>query len=376
MNNLFKLLLSTLMLCIATAVTFADDARNLSDASLASPQGMGPYAVGRTTLGFVDITRDNRLMVIDVWYPADAADAQIAEPSSYDLVFAGLESQVALDGPAVAGGEPFPLLVFSHGSLGIRFQSFFLTETLASHGFVVAAVDHAGNTAQDLVFDTLEPFEQNVVNRPQDVSFTITAMLGQSANSGGLFSGRIDAQRIGALGHSFGGYTVMATSSGIDGVAADVRVKAIAPFAPASTILSDAELQSITVPTLILGGTADITTPVEPQSSRPFELISAAERSRVDIIDAGHQSFTNVCILSETLLDAGIDMDFVAFLLGNAAEGCAPDLIPIAQAHAISTHYMVAFMKRYVTGDARYARFLTPAFAQGKQIPVEIFVPE
>ena len=116
------------------------------------------------------------------------------------------------------------------------------------------------------------------------------------------FGGRIDAERIGALGHSFGGYTALATVSGIDGVAADTRIDALAPFAPASSILTDAQLASVTVPTLILGGTADITTPVNDESSRPFELISSPERVRADLIDAGHQSFTNICVFTDTLL--------------------------------------------------------------------------
>jgi dienelactone hydrolase len=341
----------------------------------ASPQGLGPYRVGRSTFAYVDTTRENRLMVMDAWYPVTQDDAAGVEPSSYDLVFAGLESPVALANPVIADDEPFPLLVFSHGSLGIRFQSFFLTEALASHGFIVVAVDHAGNTAQDLVFDTLEPFELNAVNRPQDVSFTITTMLGRNAAANDPFFGRIDAQRIGVLGHSFGGYTALATASGIDGVAADTRVIALAPFAPASSILTDAQLQSITVPTLILGGTADITTPVDNQSSRPFELLSSPERTRIDLIDAGHQSFTNICILSETLLDAGIDMDLVAFLLGNAAEGCAPDLMPIETAHDLSIVYIVSFMKTFVTGDPRYAKYLTPAFTASKQLPATVYVP-
>lgn len=341
----------------------------------ASPQRSGPYRVGRQSFAYVDFERDNRLLVMDAWYPVDTADADGVGLSSYDLVFTTLASEAALDSPPVSAGGPFPLLVFSHGSLGIRFQSFFLAETLASHGFIVVAPDHQGNTAQDLVFDTLQPFELNVVNRPLDISFTIDRMLERNQDAGDEFGGRIDAEKIGVLGHSFGGYTALAAVAGIDGVAADTRIDAIAPFAPASGILTDAQLQSVSVPTLILGGTADITTPVDDQSTRPFALISSPERTRVDLIDAGHQSFTNICIFSAALLDQGIDMDFVEFLLGNAAEGCAPELMPIEVAHTLTNLYIVSFMKTFVAGDARYGVFLSPIFTAGKLIPAQVFVP-
>ncbi|NNF16614.1 MAG: alpha/beta fold hydrolase [Gammaproteobacteria bacterium] len=343
---------------------------------LFSPASPGPYRVGRTTLSYIDGDRDDRPVVMDVWYPVDAADAAGVAPSTYDLVFAALESPVALATPAVSQNGPFPLLLFSHGNLGIRFQSFFLTEALASHGYIVVAPDHAGNTAFDLAFNTLEPFEVSAVNRPQDISFTIDRMLERNNLAGDEFLGRIDPARIAVLGHSFGGYTTLAMASGIDGVTADVRVKALIPIAPASGILSDVQLISITKPTLILGGSADITTPVDPQSSRPFELLSSPERQRVDLNEAGHQSFSNICIFTDTLVDVGIDPALVAFLLGNAAEGCAPELMPIDVAHRLTQLYVVAFLKTYLDGDARYAPFLTPLFGSGKGLPVTIFVPE
>ena len=377
-------ILATLLLLVAAIPVMAQHqpaadtsftVGTLSTLPPASPQGLGPYRVGRQTFAYVDFERDNRLLVMDAWYPVDAADVGDAPLSFYDLVFAVLDSEVALASPPVSADGPFPLLVFSHGSLGIRFQSFFLAETLASHGFIVVAPDHQGNTAQDLVFDTLEPFEENVVNRPIDISFTIDRMLERSRDPDDAFGGRIDAERIGALGHSFGGYTALATVSGIDGVAADTRIDALAPFAPASSILTDAQLASVTVPTLILGGTADITTPVNDESSRPVELISSPERVRTDLIDAGHQSFTNICVFTDTLLDAGIDMDFVEFLLGNAAEGCAPELMPIELAHELTNIYILSFMKTYVAGDSRFSTYLTPGFAKTKQLPVTVFVP-
>lgn len=49
----------------------------------------------------------------------------------------------------MAAPGPFPLVVYSHGNGGLRYVSAFLTEHLASHGFIVVAPDHVGNTAID-----------------------------------------------------------------------------------------------------------------------------------------------------------------------------------------------------------------------------------
>ena len=346
----------------------------ISSGPTASPTAIGPYAVGRATVGFVDFTRDNRLLVMDIWYPVQPFEAVGAPPSSYDLVFTGIDSPLAKDGVTAANG-PFPLLVFSHGSRGIRFQSFFLTEALASQGYVVVAPDHAGNTAQDLVFDTLDPFEVSAVDRPIDISFTIDKMFELNAQPNSVIGGRVDETRIGVMGHSFGGYTTLAIASGIDEWPRDTRVSVLGAIAPASSINSDAALQSIGLPTLIIGGTADDTTPVEPQSSRPFDLIPTLDRRRVDLLAAGHQSFTNICVFTDALIDAGIDPDFAQFLLGNADQGCAPNLLPIEEAHRLSRLYLSAWFKNYLDGDSRYAKFLNSNFAIGKGLDAEVFEP-
>ncbi len=163
-----------------------------------APDELGPWAVGRTTLTLTDPAREDRSLALDVWYPVDPEDALDAEPSSYDLVFAALESPNALQAPPGLSAGPRPLVVFSHGSFGIRFQSFFLTEALASHGFVVAGPDHTGNTAADLIFGTDVPFEQSALDRPQDLSFVIDQMLAKNSDPEDAFFGRIDPARIGA----------------------------------------------------------------------------------------------------------------------------------------------------------------------------------
>jgi len=66
----------------------------------------------------------------------------------------------------------------------------------------------------------------------------------------------------------------------------------------------------------------------------------------------------------DALLDAGIPPAILAFLLGNLAEGCSPDLIDAERAHLLTNLYATAYLKRNLEGDPRYSRYLTPATAR------------
>jgi predicted dienelactone hydrolase len=124
----------------------------------------------------------------------------------------------------------------------------------------------------------------------------------------------------------------------------------------------------------VLGGTSDITTPVDPQSVRPFAFASSRPRYRVDLEKAGHGSFTNICDIADALLGAGLPPELIDFLLGSVEEGCAPDLIPIDEAHRVSNLYAVAFFSRNLAGDPRYQRWLTPGRVRKEGLPVQLFV--
>jgi predicted dienelactone hydrolase len=163
-------------------------------------------------------------------------------------------------------------------------------------------------------------------------------------------------------------------ATGFQDIPPDPRVAAIMPISPASSGFSDEELAESTVPMLVLGGTADVTTPVDPQSVRPFAFASSRPRYRVDLEKAGHSSFTNICDIAGALLDAGIPPVILEAVLGNYAEGCAPELIPIEEAHRVTNLYSLAFFARDLVGDPRYKRWLTPGRVRKEDLPVRFFV--
>jgi predicted dienelactone hydrolase len=342
-----------------------------SGSAAAPPDGPGRYAVGLSTVQMTDPARADRTLTVDIWYPADRGSE--APTASIDLIFTRLALPGVLASPEAARGS-FPLVVFSHGNGGVRFQSWFLMEALASHGFVVASPDHAGNTALDAIAGTSDPIGVAAANRPRDVSFVIDQMLGRDGDPEDPLHGRIDERDIAVAGHSFGGFTALATVAGFVDYQPDPRIDAIVPIAPATFGFSDSQLASIDVPTLLMGGTSDTVVPIEPGIVRAWDLISGRPGYRVDLEAAGHNSFTNVCDIRDAYVAAGVGQPILGFVEEQAEDGCAPELLPIDEAQRVTTQYVVSFLTRELQGNSRYSRYLTTGYADRHDLPVDLLV--
>ena len=332
-----------------------------------SPSDTGAYAVGRTTFDVVDPARDGRTFKVDVWYPSQAKDVVGKPKSVIDLLLAQTPSPLAYDNPRVAPGR-FPLVVFSHGSGGIRYQSWFLMEHLASHGFIVAAPDHTGNTAVDTIFGGATPFAVSARNRPLDVSLVITRMLERSQTEADAFDHHVLRRKIAVMGHSFGGFTAVAAAAGWADVPPDPRVRAIIPIAAATNAFTDAQLASVKVPSLWLHGTSDITVPIAA-TARAWALQTASPRYRVDIRQAGHSSFTNACDILDVFRNANAPAGILDFLTQQAAQACGPNLIPITDAQAITKATTLAFLEVQLLHDDSFKRYLRNGYL--KRFPVD-----
>ena len=193
-----------------------------------------------------------------------------------------------------------PLIVFSHGSGGIAIQSIHLMEQLASHGFVVVAPNHTGNTNADVTGGTAVSITQALLDRVPDTSFVIDHMLALAATPGDPFFGSIDAQHIGVAGHSLGGFTALAVKSGYQGIPPDARVGAIMPIAPGASWISDAELANITVPTLFMTGTLDGLLAEEAHAAGLIPPGTTVYRA--DVVGATHTHFANICDIADALI--------------------------------------------------------------------------
>ena len=332
----------------ASTTTATQDAVELLDTTPLDTTSLGPYTVGRRTVTITDPDRDDRMLTTDIWYPTDATDG---DPSVYSFA-PGIEydSEVALDAPPVSGEGPFPLVVYSHGSGGLRYVSSFLTETLASHGVVVVAPDHAGNTTLDSIAGTEADRETNLRDRPLDISLVIDAMHLGSADL--EVTKAIDGGPIGVIGHSFGAYTTLAMAGGVSAldIAADDRVSAIVPLAPAAGVLDDEDLAAIDVPTMVISGTLDTSTPIDPNTERVAELVSGPV-VRVDLEGATHQSFSDVCDYTVLLRELEVDVSLIAFVDEFAGTTCDPNVLEVEEAHGLINRYAIAFLLAELTSS-------------------------
>jgi len=202
------------------------------------PFARGPFPVGVRTLFPSDAKRGNRSLPIEVWYPAQSSqrgrDLDAASKDHFDVI-PGFPP-VSQDAVRDVAPEPskYPLVAFSHGFGGHRRQTTFLCTHLASHGYVVASVDHTGNTVVDVmqlvmaaqsgtpIADPLATVNEFAALRPADVGFMVDQIA--SATEIGAVA---QTNRIGMTGHSFGGWTTLAFTQ------RDERVHAALPLAPA-----------------------------------------------------------------------------------------------------------------------------------------------
>jgi dienelactone hydrolase len=224
----------------------------------ALPRPTGDHPVGTTgPVSWVDTSRSlngdttatgpRRELVVQIWYPAATGSrwgdqARYARRKELSLVhsyLAAIRTNSVLNAPIADRGAPYPVLLFGHRWAGSRTQNTFLAEDLASHGYVVVAVDHPLNAARVQLADgsvgrsdradalgnleaTTAPAILSIWGKElgiwlADDEFVLDRL--QSGNEG-QFSGHLDMNNVGAFGHSFGG----ASSTNLLGL--DPRVKA------------------------------------------------------------------------------------------------------------------------------------------------------
>ncbi len=191
----------------------------------------GRWAVGVRTVELVnpgqpDILRFNkdtgkapvsdRPLTIEIWYPATIPPGK-EERVVYESAMPGtprpgvpntfhIAGKALRDAPPVSGSA-FPLVVVSHGYPGSRTFMTWLTENLASKGYVVAAIDHT-----DSVFGQQRAFTSTLLNRAADQMFTIDALAGRSRDPGDFLHNLLDPTRVAVVGYSMGGYGALATA--------------------------------------------------------------------------------------------------------------------------------------------------------------------
>jgi predicted dienelactone hydrolase len=304
----------------------------------------GPHGVGFAVseLSYPDPAGDgDRPLHLATWYPSteDTAGAEIRYRGAF------LRTD-AVEGAARTEGT-FPVAIFSHGHQGFAEASSFLMAHLASHGWVVVAPDHTGNTT----FDSPDRETPIYYQRPLDLSATLDHVLAQPGN---------DAEHVVAMGHSFGGYTLFSAGGArydeaviaacldgsdtseycstmtaddaarFDAGFSEPRVSAWIALAPGDQrLFGDAGLSGLSAPVLLMSGSVD---PRTGGDTAPYwAALDRGENRHVSVIGGGHQTFT----------------DFSGTLENPEGLISAEDGFPIVEG------YVLAFANRHGLGDTR-----------------------
>src|SRR5215470_5891321 len=212
--------------------------------SIQVPGPTGPYAVGTFWVMLSDPGRSNpflddgsrREVLVRFWYPAPRLGSCTPAPYMLPKVSRYFSEKLGISAPELRTNSCYqapvltgrhPVVLASHGYTGMLTDYTFLFEDLASHGYVVASIAHTyESTAVEfpdgklitsafgthLLEGSLRMDEKRLKLarslREGDINL-VSAQLRRWSESGGALSGRLDLEKIGALGHSLGADTVM-----------------------------------------------------------------------------------------------------------------------------------------------------------------------
>ena len=195
----------------------------LPDAPVLSSRGK--YKVGVKTIKVhnprqIDIINSNkeqtvlydRPLTLEIWYPA-LLENDIKEEVVYNQMMGNFsdpkrplipfkfKGRASRNAKSNRSDEPYPLIIVSHGYTGSRLMFTYLTENLASKGYVVVSIDHSDST-----FNDANNFNSTLLNRSLDDLFVLNQIEKMSLDSSSFLYQLVDANNTALIGYSMGGY--------------------------------------------------------------------------------------------------------------------------------------------------------------------------
>lgn len=253
-------------------------------------------------------------------------------------------------------GKPSPLVIFSHGGGGNRETNAMLGRHLASHGFAALHLQHEGSDDRAL---RANPRSLRDINDPKaseprfrDIAFVVACL--RNVDRVGALNGRIDPERVGISGHSYGGLTCQVVAgqhvNGYDQTFAVPGLKGAFILSPSPPRASYGDAGSsftkMLMPMFSLTGTADAP-PDGSFAARerrvPFERTTSVDQWLLVLDGATHFTFSGQERLPK----------FARLLPGMEAD---PNL---AENHACIRAAALAFWQTVLLADPEARRYLS-----------------
>lgn len=362
------------------------------------PRPTGNYAVGTRILHLVDPhrmethvagARHAREIMVQVWYPAKPNGQHLAnyrrrrETTHLSRYMDVLWTHSYLNAPVAGQGGPYPVLLFNPAWKGQRTQNTFQMEDLASHGFIVVAIDHTynsgpvafpdGRIVRTVDVHDIDDFhdatlaqqmavgDEEVRIEAGDDSMVLDYLSSADKNPASPWFQHVDASNAGAFGHSFGGAAAAQTCY------QDPRVKAAINMD--GWVFGDAAIHGLAKPFMLMYeagpplASADLTSP--DQQTRRYAKLSLWDSNNmkrtmqqfggyiVTIRNTRHFNFADRALFSpiRRLTDAG--------------------KISPRRAHAIIEDYTLQFFSHYLLNKS--APLLSMQSSPYKEVQFENF---
>lgn len=349
------------------------------------PSPTGPYPVGRITLHWIDSSRPeilteapdvHREVVAEFWYPAQAGTGTTApyfpdldrvasalsasgEVDSWQVLgLRYMRSKDLLDAQLNSQSASYPIVLLSPGNgTNVEFYAG-IADELASHGYIVVGLNHPYDVAAVALDDgsiaqfAIGPNEmtarqawvaERVATRTDDIHFVLNQLEALNVDGTSPFVGRLDLDRIGAMGHSLGGIAAAQACVADSRIDACLNLDGLQAGGPFSTdqnaLIPQQPFMMITKePTLA------------PAMIAEFESILSGSY-RVVIKGATHNSFTDGPVLMPSLLPIPTEADHIL---------------------ALTRAYTLGFFEQTLKGQPSE---LLAASTQNEQVSVEVYPP-
>ena len=378
---------AALVLVASFCVPAAHSAATTGDPlTLSPPEPTGPHAVGRTEVHLVDTSRGHpwvegeteRDLMIGLWYPAEAVpDAEpapyvspsVADMSTDSLYGAGVPrgavdaasstANALQDAPVAEEAEGMPVVLYSHGFGGSRYTNAVNPEELASHGYLVVAMDHPYESiAVDLpdgrVLRNSYPnretptYREAIGTRTLDTRFVLDAL-----EEGTLLSPYLDKaadiDTVGMFGHSAGGLTTAEVMLVDDRIAAGANLDGSVAYHVGDEAWADVTTRGVDRPFAYFGaGLSGADLPHHSRHHRDLELFRSASTGpffEVYMTDGEHNSYSD----DQWVLPA---LEAEHGLSGRSWEGKVESIGPIDPETSIAAQraYLLAFFDAHLRG--------------------------